>query len=66
MEFGLSVEELLFLYGRLRGELHKLEALRSHPDCPIAKDSIDADIGLYSAISEKIKASHPELDKLGI
>lgn len=64
VEFGLTKEELLFMYGHLLKNLRKLESIRNTPNFPVDAENLDADIRLYASITNKIKTAYPGLETL--
>lgn len=64
MEINFTDRDVLFIYGTFKKKLEKLNQLKSIPDCPIAAESIDQDIELYSSVVNKILEAQPKLKVL--
>ena len=59
MNLELSKAELVFLYGTLKKELEKLEAVKP-------ASMVKSDIKLYKSIIEKMEAVSPRLNDIPI
>ncbi len=59
MELELSNAELVFLYGTLKKELEKLEAIKP-------ASMVKSDIKLYTSIIKKMETSVPRLKDIPI
>ena len=52
MEIDFTPQELLFVYGHFKRKAQELENLKAKPNCPIAVESLNSDIKLYSSIAK--------------
>lgn len=66
MHIDFNENEVIFLYGLLSQKIKKLTELQNHPDNPISSNSLEIDIELYSAMSQKLLAVMPNLQKLNL
>lgn len=64
MEFDFTPEDIISIYGHFKKHIQKLELIKNSPNCPIADESIDQEIQIYSSITSKIKKCYPNLLKL--
>ncbi|SCJ53307.1 Uncharacterised protein [uncultured Clostridium sp.] len=64
MEIDFTTQEVLFIYGYFKKKIQKLDILKSTPNCPIADESINQEIELYSSIVDKLKQAQPNLSNL--
>lgn len=59
-----SNTEMLFIYGHFKKEVKKLESLKSTPNCPVDKKSINQEIKLFSSITDKIDKEYPQFSAM--
>ena len=64
MNIDFNEEEMIFLYGFLSQKIKELTKLKNHPKNPISSSTLDADIALYSSITQKLSDAAPSLKKL--
>lgn len=64
MDINFSNEEVIFIYGHFCKEARKIEELKSTPNCPISKSTLDQDIKLFNSIADKLRNAYPGLSKL--
>lgn len=64
MEINFSNTEVIFIYGKFKKEIRKLEELKETPGCPFSADDIDKDIALYTSLTKKLKEAVPNLSKM--
>nr|WP_308647924.1 hypothetical protein [uncultured Agathobacter sp.] len=64
MEIDFTPQELLFVYGRFKLKLQELEALKAKSNSPIATETLNSDIKLYSSITKKLSDCDPNLLKM--
>ncbi|WP_061317516.1 hypothetical protein [Clostridium botulinum] len=64
MDFDFTSEEIIFIYGHFKKKIKKLKLIKNAPNCPIADESINQELELYSSITDKIEKYYPQLDKL--
>lgn len=64
MEINFTDRDVLFIYGTFKKKIEKLNLLKSTPNCPIADESINQDIELYSSVVDKLLEVQPNLRNL--
>ena len=64
MDIDFTKEDILFIYGRFKREIHELESLKANPKNPIDVRSINQEIKLYSSVTDKIEKVYPNISSL--
>lgn len=64
MEINFTDQDILFIYGTFKKKIEKLNVLKSTPNCPIADDSINKEIELYTSVVNKLLEAQPKLAAL--
>lgn len=61
MEINFTDQDVLFIYGTFKKKIEKLNLLKSTPNCPIADESINQELELYSSVVNKLLEAQPKL-----
>ena len=64
MNIDFSAQEVIFIYGHFKKQIRELENMKASPQNPISKTNINQDIKLFTAITDKIEAGHPQIREL--